>query len=133
MALLGEEPVEKETHRNSVASFGNSFEVEDEYSCNDSGIEIQSPQKHDRIERGLHDTFDDEPQPEMTDRPVRNSTMHGQRWSVDEMITISLLEALDSRSRANVGAAHRGKTSVKGRTTPLRRMFAKLFRKLRPA
>ncbi|SRR6266576_1571990 len=130
MSLLGEEPVERETHRNSVAPFGHPFEGDDDYSCNDSGIDIQSPQKHDRVERGLHDTFDDEPQSLMTDRPVRNSTMQGQRWSIDEMITISLLEASEFRSRANVGDPHRGKPSAKGRTT-LRRGIAKLFRKLR--
>jgi len=138
MSLLGEEPIERGTHRNSVASFGHPFEGDDDYSCNDSGIDVRSPQKHDRVERGRH-AFDSEPQSRMTtDRPIENSTMQGQRWSVDEMITISLLEALESRSRgrANVGDAHRGKLSagiVKGRMTSLRRMVTKLFRKLRLA
>lgn len=134
MTLLGEEPVEMETHRSPVASSGYPFEGDDDQSCNDSGIDVRSPQKHDRVERGLHDT-NNEPQSRMADRPIRNSTMQGgQRWSVDEMITISLLEALESRSRANVGDAHRRRSSagsVKGRMTSLRRKIAKVFRKFR--
>lgn len=132
MSLLGEEPFEKGAYRNS---FGCS---DDDYSCRDSGIDIGTSRMH--AGQGLHDTCDNDLQSGTADQPITKSateaSTQGRCWSVDEMITISLLEAMESRGQANYhvgGSRHRQSSTGKRRISSMWKATTKLFRKLRLA
>ena len=135
MSLLGEEPFEKGAYRNS---FECPLEGDDDYSCRDSGIDIGTSRIH--AEQGLHDTCDNDPQSGTADRPIPKSateaSTQAQYWSVDEMIALSLLEAMESRGQANYhvgGSRYRQSSTGRRRMSSMWKGIAKLFRKLRLA
>lgn len=137
MSLLGEEPVEKRGYRNSAVSFKCPSERDDGCSCNDSGIDIRASQM-DVTEQGLQDTYDNDPQSGTTNGLIGNFATEASTrgpWSVDEMIALSLLEAMESRGQSkNHESDSRDRKSIgRRRVSSMWRAIAKPFRKFRLA
>ncbi|KAF8635729.1 hypothetical protein AX15_000345 [Amanita polypyramis BW_CC] len=132
----------KEARRNSVVS--NLYDG----SCDDSGIDIEffrGPITHTDTGQQGDDALDKDDDSQLggttangsrqrdRDSAHTTSSTPNHRWSMDEMITLTLLDAVHSRNRASIyGNLHDGQLSTKkGRKMSLRRAVVSLFQRLR--
>lgn len=134
-SLLGIE--QEEARRNFVVS---SVEDNDERSCNDSGIDIHNlriPIARVTAVQWCDDTHDNVVRsgmipglagnPSSRNSNITTSSSSGtpsHRWSMDEMIALSLLEAMQTRSRTD----HHANLNRR-RKMSIRRVIVRLFRK----